>query len=279
MSELDYLNEPQCLKHGYRWHARFQQLMNLLRNKFTKQQFYSIGNAICTCDPEDRETFTCIPLRVQEKLKNKRKDPRWEAVMTDEVVNEIYAYFDNYIESTYDRTKDEYGHLKNILLVLKNRGQLSHKLTSANRFLYLFYKLVKDNDTTLLQPPPELKVIKPQEQADKPGLPLESIVMHLKSLRPEDVGNFIGTKGIHIKRLLKEKKGSKITMGKEEGHVKIEIEALKEDLQEIKDRLLQREALVVQARRQHEESVRQYQEMMANEQTSMDYQNEEESME
>lgn len=84
---------------------------------------------------------------------------------------------------------------------------------------------------------------------------LEKFVLHLKTLRPEDVGNYIGTKGIHIKRLLKEKKGSKITMGKEEGHVKIEIEALKDDLEEIKDRLLQREALVNQARRQHDEQV------------------------
>lgn len=113
---------------------------------------------------------------------------------------------------------------------------------------------MKDNDTSLLEPPQEPKKETPMEAAAAP-LPLEKCVIHLKTLRPEDVGNYIGTKGIHIKRLLKEKKGSKITMGKEEGHVKIEVEALREDLQEIKDRLLQREALVNQARRQHEEQV------------------------
>lgn len=127
---------------------------------------------------------------------------------------------------------------------MKERGQLSNRLTSAYRFLYIFYKFDKDNDLSLLDPP-EAQV----------QTPLVSLVMNLESLRPEDIGNYIGTKGVHIKRLLREKKGSKITMEKDDGHVKIQIEALKEDLQEIKDRLLQRETLVVQARRQHEESV------------------------
>ena len=133
---------------------------------------------------------------------------------------------------------------------MKERGQLSNRLTSANRFLYIFYKFNKDNDLSLLDPP-----VAPDEPGQTPPLPLVSLVMHLESLRPEDVGNYIGTKGVHIKRLLREKKGSKITMGKDEGHVKIQVEALEEDLEEIKDRLLQREALVVQARQQHEESV------------------------
>jgi len=172
-------------------------------------------------------------------------------VLTEEKVKEIYEYFDNYVEKNYDPTKDEYGHLKNILLVLKERGQLSNRLTSANRFLYFFYKFNKDNDLSLLDPP----VAPAEEQGQTPPLPVVSLVMNLESLRPEDIGNYIGTKGVHIKRLLKEKKGSKITMDKDEGHVKIQIEALEEDLQEIKDRLLQRETLVVQARRQHEESV------------------------
>jgi hypothetical protein len=134
---------------------------------------------------------------------------------------------------------------------LKERGQLSNRLTSANRFLYIFYKFDKDNDVSLLDPP----IVTPEAQGQAPPLPLLSLVMHLESLRPEDVGNYIGTKGVHIKRLLKEKKGSKITMGEEGGKVKIQIEAIEEDLQEIKERLLQRETIVVQARRQHEESV------------------------
>jgi hypothetical protein len=134
---------------------------------------------------------------------------------------------------------------------LKERGQLSNRLTSANRFLYIFYKFDKDNDVSLLDPP----IVTPEAQGQAPPLPLLSLVMHLESLRPEDVGNYIGTKGVHIKRLLKEKKGSKITMGEEGGQVKIQIEAIEEDLQEIKERLLQRETIVVQARRQHEESV------------------------
>jgi hypothetical protein len=134
---------------------------------------------------------------------------------------------------------------------LKEHGQLSNRLTSANRFLYFFYKFDKDNDLSLLDPP----IVTPEAQGQAPPLPLLSLVMHLESLRPEDVGNYIGTKGVHIKRLLKEKKGSKITMGEEGGKVKIQIEAIEEDLQEIKERLLQRETIVVQARRQHEESV------------------------
>ena len=134
---------------------------------------------------------------------------------------------------------------------MKERGQLSNRLTSANRFLYIFYKFDKDNDVSLLDPP----IVTPEAQGQAPPLPLLSLVMHLESLRPEDVGNYIGTKGVHIKRLLKEKKGSKITMGEEGGQVKIQIEAIEEDLQEIKQRLLQRETIVVQARRQHEESV------------------------
>ena len=134
---------------------------------------------------------------------------------------------------------------------MKERGQLSNRLTSANRFLYIFYKFDKDNDVSLLDPP----IVTPEAQGQAPPLPLLSLVMHLESLRPEDVGNYIGTKGVHIKRLLKEKKGSKITMGEEGGQVKIQIEAIEEDLQEIKERLLQRETIVVQARRQHEESV------------------------
>jgi hypothetical protein len=134
---------------------------------------------------------------------------------------------------------------------LKEHGQLSNRLTSANRFLYIFYKFDKDNDVSLLDPP----IVTPEAQGQAPPLPLLSLVMHLESLRPEDVGNYIGTKGVHIKRLLKEKKGSKITMGEEGGQVKIQIEAIEEDLQEIKERLLQRETIVVQARRQHEESV------------------------
>ena len=134
---------------------------------------------------------------------------------------------------------------------MKERGQLSNRLTSANRFLYIFYKFDKDNDVSLLDPP----IVTPEAQGQAPPLPLLSLVMHLESLRPEDVGNYIGTKGVHIKRLLKEKKGSKITMGEEGGKVKIQIEAIEEDLQEIKERLLQRETIVVQARRQHEESV------------------------
>jgi hypothetical protein len=134
---------------------------------------------------------------------------------------------------------------------LKERGQLSNRLTSANRFLYIFYKFDKDNDVSLLDPP----IVTPEAQGQAPPLPLLSLVMHLESLRPEDVGNYIGTKGVHIKRLLKEKKGSKITMGEEGGQVKIQIEAIEEDLQEIKESLLQRETIVVQARRQHEESV------------------------
>ena len=134
---------------------------------------------------------------------------------------------------------------------MKERGQLSDRFTSANRFLYIFYKFDKDNDLSLLDPP----IVTPEAQGQTPPLPLVSLEMHLESLRPEDVGNYIGTKGVHIKRLLKEKKGSKITMGKEGGQVKIQIEAIEEDLQEIKERLLQREAIVVQARRQHEESV------------------------
>ena len=134
---------------------------------------------------------------------------------------------------------------------MKEHGQLSNRLTSANRFLYIFYKFDKDNDVSLLDPP----IVTPEAQGQAPPLPLLSLVMHLESLRPEDVGNYIGTKGVHIKRLLKEKKGSKITMGEEGGKVKIQIEAIEEDLQEIKERLLQRETIVVQARRQHEESV------------------------
>ena len=134
---------------------------------------------------------------------------------------------------------------------MKEHGQLSNRLTSANRFLYIFYKFDKDNDVSLLDPP----IVTPEAQGQAPPLPLLSLVMHLESLRPEDVGNYIGTKGVHIKRLLKEKKGSKITMGEEGGQVKIQIEAIEEDLQEIKERLLQRETIVVQARRQHEESV------------------------
>ena len=134
---------------------------------------------------------------------------------------------------------------------MKERGQLSNRLTSANRFLYIFYKFDKDNDVSLLDPP----IVTPEAQGQAPPLPLLSLVMHLESLRPEDVGNYIGTKGVHIKRLLKEKKGSKITMGEEGGQVKIQIEAIEEDLQEIKESLLQRETIVVQARRQHEESV------------------------
>jgi hypothetical protein len=101
----------------------------------------------------------------------------------------------------------------------------------------------------------DLPIVTPEAQGQAPPLPLLSLVMHLESLRPEDVGNYIGTKGVHIKRLLKEKKGSKITMDKEGGQVKIKIEAIEEDLQEIKESLLQRETIVVQARRQHEESV------------------------
>jgi hypothetical protein len=134
---------------------------------------------------------------------------------------------------------------------LKERGQLSNRLTSANRFLYIFYKFDKDSDVSLL----DLPIVTPEAQGQAPPLPLLSLVMHLESLRPEDVGNYIGTKGVHIKRLLKEKKGSKITMDKEGGQVKIKIEAIEEDLQEIKESLLQRETIVVQARRQHEESV------------------------
>ncbi|XP_063439351.1 uncharacterized protein LOC134720782 [Mytilus trossulus] len=281
MSELDYLNEPQCMKHGARWRARFQQLMNILRAKFTKQYFHKVGEAICTCGPDD-DIFRFLPEKIQEKRIRKSKDTRWAELITDEVAEECYKYFNNYIETNFDKTKDEYGHLKDILHVLKERGQLSSRLNSANRFLYVFYKFDKDKDTSLLNPPPEppkKEEVKDgvKEEPMTPAVPLEKLDMHLKSLRPEDVGNFIGKKGIHIRRLLKEKQGSKITMGKEEGHVKIEIEATKEDLQEIKDRLLQREALVNQARRQHEESVRQYNEMMG-EPSSMDYQSAEENM-
>ena len=266
----DYMDvlEPQCFKHGHSWHSRFQQLMNLLREKFTKENVYRIGDAICTCDPEDR----VLPSRVLEKIKRRPKDPRWQQLLTEEKVKEIYEYFDNYVEQNYDTTKDEYGHLKNILLVLKERGQLSNRLTSANRFLYIFYKFDKDNDLSLLDPP----IVTPDGQA--PPLPLVSLVMHLESLRPEDVGNYIGTKGVHIKRLLKEKKGSKITMDKEGGQVKIQIEAIEEDLQEIKERLLQRETIVVQARRQHEESVRQYMESTGGESMDIEYHSAEEGI-
>lgn len=263
MSDFMDLDAPQCFKHGHNWHSRFQQLMNLLRDKFTKENIYRIGNAICTCDAEDR----FLPSRILEKIKRRPKDPRWQQLLTEEKVKEIYEYFDNYIEKNYDPTKDEYSHLKNILLVLKERGQLSNRLTSAYRFLYIFYKFDKDNDLSLLDPP------EAQGQT-----PLVSLVMNLESLRPEDIGNYIGTKGVHIKRLLREKKGSKITMEKDDGHVKIQIEALKEDLQEIKDRLLQRETLVVQARRQHEESVKEYIELTGGDPMDIEYHSAEESI-
>lgn len=72
MSELDYLNEPQCMKHGARWRARFQQLMNILRDKFTKQYFHKVGEAICTCGPDD-DIFRFLPEKIQEKRIRKSK--------------------------------------------------------------------------------------------------------------------------------------------------------------------------------------------------------------
>ena len=41
--------------------------MNLLREKVTKKNVHRIGDAICTCDPEDR----FLPSRVLEKIKRR----------------------------------------------------------------------------------------------------------------------------------------------------------------------------------------------------------------
>jgi hypothetical protein len=67
MSDYMDLSAPQCFKHGHSWHSRFQQLMNLLREKVTKKNVHRIGDAICTCDPEDR----FLPSRVLEKIKRR----------------------------------------------------------------------------------------------------------------------------------------------------------------------------------------------------------------
>lgn len=74
MSDLDDFDEPQCLKHGFRWHTRFQQLLNILRPKLTKQNFYKIANAVCTCVADQNDVnFRALPERRQNQLKKKPK--------------------------------------------------------------------------------------------------------------------------------------------------------------------------------------------------------------
>ncbi|XP_033754511.1 uncharacterized protein LOC117337579 [Pecten maximus] len=231
-----------CLCHDMKWRAKYHFIMNRLHGRLQQVQLKRIARVICACQIDNAGPNSSKQKLIQETLAE-----RWAAVST-ESLTAAKPYFEHFI-AEQDPCEEFHGFLKNFRDQMFQAKLLSNRNSSASRFLYILQQLLQNSRCSILDP------IATNPQARK----INKEVIVLSALRDVDVGNFIGRKGVRLRKIAV--KGSKIDIKFNAGtkNVEAHIVCPEAGMQALKERLEKESKILRESRDQHEEAVAKYQ--------------------
>ncbi|XP_021365866.1 uncharacterized protein LOC110458475 [Mizuhopecten yessoensis] len=230
-----------CLCHDMKWRAKFHFITNRLHGKLQLEDLKRIPRIICACKID-----TTGQVDSKEENIHKVLAERWAAISTEDITA-AKSYFDHFI-AEQDPCEEFHGFLKTFRDRLIQVKLLDDSQSSASRFLYILQQLLQSNRCSLLEP------ISTNPQTRK----IHKEVIVLSALRQKDIGNFIGRKGVRLRKMAA--KGSKIDIIFNTGtkNVEAHIVCSESGMHALKEKL-EKEAIEIRKNRDtHEVAVEKY---------------------